>query len=81
MSVGKSLGLEIDNDDVEELLDEHQAELTTEGLLHLLNEQKKNLEMSSEEEEAKKDAPTSENQQICSKWAELQNFVGTPLPR
>lgn len=77
VSVGKSLGLEINNDDVEELLDEHQAELTTEELLHLQNEQKKKLEeeMSSEEEEAKKDAPTSEIKQMCSKWAELQNFV------
>ena len=77
MSVGKSLGLEIDNDDVEELLDEHQAELTTEELLRLQNEQKKMLEeeMSSEEEEARKDAPTSEIKQMCSKWTELQNLV------
>ena len=71
VSVGESLGLEIDNDDVEELLDEHQAELTTEELLYLQNEQKKKLEeeMSSEEEEARKDAPTSEIKQMCSKWA------------
>ncbi|XP_067941110.1 tigger transposable element-derived protein 1-like [Watersipora subatra] len=58
-SVCKSLGLEIDNDDVEELLKEHQAELTTEKLFQLQNEQKKKLEeeKSSEEEEARKDAP------------------------
>ena len=79
---GQELELEFDNDDVEELLDEHQAELTTEELLLLQNEQKKKLEeeMSSEEEEARKDAPTSEIKQMCSKWAKSQNFVELQHP-
>jgi hypothetical protein len=32
VSMGQNLGLEINNDDVEELLEEHNAELTTEEL-------------------------------------------------
>lgn len=51
VSVGQSMGLETDSDDVEELLEEHCGQLTTEELVQLQHEQKMILaeEMSSEE--------------------------------
>ena len=77
VNMSQNLGLEMDSDDVEELLDEHRVELTTEELLHLQDEQKKTLEeeMSSEEDEGRKDAPTAVIKDMCAKWNELQNFV------
>ena len=77
VTVGQSLGLEMDSDDIDDLLEEHHVELTTEELLHLQAEQKKTLEeeMSSEEEEGRKDAPSSLIKDVCAKWNELYGFV------
>ena len=77
VNMGQNLGLEMDSDDVEELLEDHRVELTTEELLHLQEEQKKTLEeeMSSDDDEGRKDAPTAVIKDMCAKWNELQNFV------
>ena len=82
VSVGQSMGLEMDNDDVEELLEELSAELTTEELVHLQNEQKKTLveEMSSGEEDAREDVPTSLIQEMCRKWGDLRSFMDKYYP-
>ena len=37
VTIGQSMGLEVDADDVEELLEDHSIELTTEELKHLQN--------------------------------------------
>ena len=75
------MGLELDNDDVEELLMEHSAELTTEELVHLQNEQKTLVEeMSSGEEDAREDAPTSLIQEMCGKWGDLRSFMEKYYP-
>lgn len=44
VTVSQNFGWKIDNHDVEELLNEHQAEVTTEELIHLHDGQKKSLE-------------------------------------
>ena len=77
VNMGQNLGLEMDNSDVEGLLDEHRVELTTEELQHLQEEQKKTLteEISSDEDEGRKDASTAEIKEFCAKWNEIQNFV------
>lgn len=77
VNIGQSLGLEVDTEDVNDLLEEHHEELTTEELLHLQAEQKKTLEkeMSSEEDAGRQDASTSLIKDMCSKWNELYSFV------
>ena len=77
VSLGHTLGLEVDNDDIQELIDEHTSQLTTEELLHLQNEQKKNLEEEHSEEEGagREAAPTAELKEACSMWSKLQTFV------
>lgn len=59
----------IDNPDAKELLNEHQAEITTEELLHIQDEQKKTLEaeMSSEENERRKDVSILIMKEMCAK--------------
>ena len=42
VTMGQSMGLEVDADDVEELLEEHSNELTTDELEHIQNEHEKN---------------------------------------
>lgn len=83
VSLGQNMGLEMDNDDVEELVEEHSNELTTEELQHLQAEQEKNLaeDMSSEgEEEGKEEVPSSVIKEMCAKWGELQLFVEKSFP-
>ncbi|XP_028648887.1 tigger transposable element-derived protein 1-like [Erpetoichthys calabaricus] len=83
VSLGQNMGLEVDNNDVEELVEEHSNELTTEELQHLQAEQEKNLaeDMSSEgEEEGKEEVPSSVIKEMCAKWGELQLFVEKSFP-
>ena len=79
VSMGKSMGLDVNNEDVEELVKDHNAELTTEELLHLQSEQQKNLveelEQSSEDEVTETSIPSSLIKEICAKWSDVQRFV------
>lgn len=52
VSLGVSMGMEVDSDDVEELVEDHNIELTTEELrdLHMEQQQEVAEELSSEEE-------------------------------
>jgi len=61
---------------VEELLEDHKDELSTEELEHLQKQLQKAIveEMSSEEEEGREDVPTSLIREICAKWGEVQSF-------
>ena len=43
MTIGQSMGLEVDADDIEERLEEHSIELTAEELEHLQNEHEKKI--------------------------------------
>jgi len=77
VSLGKNMGLEVNNADVEELLEEHTEELSTEELEQLQKQLQKAIveEMSSEEEEGREDIPTSLIHEICAKWGEVLSFV------
>ncbi|XP_023235463.1 uncharacterized protein LOC111634854 [Centruroides sculpturatus] len=78
MSIGKSLRVEVDDADVEELLKDHQNELTTEELIAMQEEQMKVLqeEHSSEEsEKAREEITSAEIKEICRKWNDVQEFI------
>ncbi|XP_034962830.1 tigger transposable element-derived protein 1-like isoform X3 [Zootoca vivipara] len=76
VSLGKSLGLEVSRDDVEELVEEHKTELTTEELRNILAEQQQAAaEELSPKEERREILPTALIEGMCAKWAELQAFV------
>ncbi|XP_069936056.1 tigger transposable element-derived protein 1-like [Cherax quadricarinatus] len=76
--LGKSLGLEVSGEDVEELVEDHREELTTEELqeLHLEQYQTTAENLASEEEEEEVDeVPSSKIKEICAKWNVVQMFV------
>ena len=78
LSLGKNLGLDVDGEDLEELVEEHTQELTTDELIQLHKEQQREVieELSSGEEEVKKDTiPSSEIKKALKNWEELQNFI------
>ena len=77
VSLGKSMGLEVDGDDVEELLDAHNQELTTEELQHLQQQQTVAEEhaMGEEDAGASSSISSSEIKEICAKWIEVESFV------
>ena len=54
------MGLEVDADDIEELLEDYSIELTTEVLEHLQNEPEKKLADKIEESEEDDDVSTSQ---------------------
>ncbi|KII70814.1 hypothetical protein RF11_15645 [Thelohanellus kitauei] len=58
-------------EDVEELIDEYRYELTKEATL--------TNEMSSDEDDKRKDASTTSIKEIGAKWNDIQNFVYRPL--
>ncbi|XP_060794322.1 tigger transposable element-derived protein 1-like [Neoarius graeffei] len=77
VSIGKSLELEVNEEDVVELLEDHKQEPTTEELVDLQREQVKVMqeEHSGEEEEEVVDASSAEIKAICNKWSEVQAFI------
>ena len=77
VSLGKNMGLEVNNEDVEELLEDDKDELSTEELEQLQKQLQKAMveEMSWEEEEGREDVPTALIREICAKWGEVQSFV------
>ena len=83
VTMGKSMGLEMDTEDVTELVESHGVELTTEELLHLQDEETKSLnqELCDEEEEKKEDQiPSAVLKEMLASWAKLQDFVATYHP-
>ncbi|KAG7166741.1 Tigger transposable element-derived protein 1-like 130 [Homarus americanus] len=52
VALGNSMGLEVDDDDVEELVEEHSKELSTEELLELHKEENETLKRSLTSEES-----------------------------
>ncbi|KAF6390255.1 hypothetical protein mRhiFer1_007835 [Rhinolophus ferrumequinum] len=76
VSLGKSMGLEVSSDDVEELVEDHRTELTTEELQNILTEkqQAETEELSSEEEE-RESVSTALIKEMCAKWVEGKIFV------
>ena len=77
VSLGKNIGLEVNIEDVEELLEDHKDELSVEELEQLKKLLQKTIveEMSSQGEEGREDVPTSLIHEICTKWGEVRSFV------
>jgi hypothetical protein len=77
VSLGKNMGLEINNDDVEELLQDHKTHHSMVELKELQEQQLKMIveEMSSDEEDGSKDVFSSLIREICAKWGEVQSFL------
>ena len=79
--LGKSRGLEVNDEDVKALVEECRAELSTEDLQELQKEQQQIVaeEISSGEEEGKGEASTARIKEMHGKWVEVQNFVEKQL--
>jgi hypothetical protein len=73
MSVDKDIGFEGNIEDVEELLEDHKDELSTEELEHLQKQLQKVTvkKMSSEEEDGREYVPKSLIGEICAKLSEV----------
>ena len=85
VTIAESIGLHIDSGDVEELVEEHSEELSTEELQQLLAEQQRMAaeELSEEEGEDQQSVQqisTSAIKEILKKWTELQIFVEKTHP-
>ena len=70
VSLGKSMGLDVSGQDVEELVDDHREVLTTEELQNLQLEQQQMAaeEIASEEEERGENVPSLVIKDMCAKW-------------
>ncbi|XP_029054233.2 tigger transposable element-derived protein 1-like [Osmia bicornis bicornis] len=77
VSLARSMKLDVCDDNVEELVEEHNKELTTEELEELEKEEHQTrmdtLFSDSEEEETEK-APSSLIKEIIAKWMDVKNF-------
>ena len=82
VSMGKSMGLKVERDDIHEHLKSHKIELNTEELKHLHEEQQKTLadDPSSDEDEVRESVPSSLIKEMCAKWWEMQLLVETYHP-
>ncbi|XP_051783832.1 uncharacterized protein LOC114652508 isoform X2 [Erpetoichthys calabaricus] len=76
LSMGKSMGLEVDNEDIEEVVLDHKKEVTMEELAELQQEQHKLLteEQSSGEEEERAIIKSDAIKAVIEKWNECQDF-------
>ncbi|KAG7168424.1 Tigger transposable element-derived protein 1-like 213 [Homarus americanus] len=83
VSLGNSMGLEVDDDDFEELVEEHSKELSTEELLELHKEQNKTLKRSLTSEESGEEEDKEESRTIPAKdlkdaffcWSKLSKLA------
>ena len=67
------MGLEVEREDIHELVEGHSTDLTTEELVHLQQQQQKDLveELSSEEDEGREEVSSALINGMCVKWAEV----------
>nr|XP_033807654.1 tigger transposable element-derived protein 1-like [Geotrypetes seraphini] len=80
VSLGTTLGLDMNEDDIQELMEERGQELTTDELmdLNLVQQQEFMKEISSEEEEEKKmeeSLTSNEIREMLKMWERVQNVV------
>ncbi|GCC33435.1 hypothetical protein chiPu_0011904 [Chiloscyllium punctatum] len=78
VSLGKSMGLEVSGEDVEELVEDHKNELTTEKLQHLHKMQQEEVaeEIASEEEKGtSENISSAEIKELCFLWSKIQAIV------
>ena len=78
VSIGRSMGLEVDEEDVTDLVNEHAEELTTEELkeLQTISHSEVMKEISTEEDvEPEEKLTSSEIRDILGKWQEVSDFI------
>ncbi|KAG7177228.1 Tigger transposable element-derived protein 1-like 182 [Homarus americanus] len=83
VSLGNSMGLEVDDDDFEELVEEHSKELSTEELLELHKEENETLKRSLTSEESREEEDKEESRIIPAKdlkdaffcWSKLSKLA------
>ncbi|GCC25057.1 hypothetical protein chiPu_0003462 [Chiloscyllium punctatum] len=82
VTMGQNMGLEVDEDDVAELVEDHRQDLSTEDLVELQQEQVKVMQQEhfGEEEEEREDVSNVQIKDICSKWSEVPAFVARHQP-
>ncbi|XP_070619108.1 tigger transposable element-derived protein 1-like [Erythrolamprus reginae] len=84
VSLGKSMGLEVNEDDIDDLIEEHNQEQTTEELKEL-QQQSEVLESweeeaAGEEEEEEEEMATRDIKEMLSMWDRLRDFVEKKHP-
>ncbi|VFV34592.1 Hypothetical predicted protein [Lynx pardinus] len=78
VSLGKTRGLEVSEDDSQELVEEHGQEPTTDELMGLHRKQQQEVmgEISSAgEKKAEESLTSSEIREMCEMWETVQKFV------
>nr|XP_060616130.1 tigger transposable element-derived protein 1-like isoform X1 [Anolis sagrei ordinatus]XP_060616131.1 tigger transposable element-derived protein 1-like isoform X1 [Anolis sagrei ordinatus]XP_060616133.1 tigger transposable element-derived protein 1-like isoform X1 [Anolis sagrei ordinatus]XP_060616134.1 tigger transposable element-derived protein 1-like isoform X1 [Anolis sagrei ordinatus] len=83
VSIGKSMGLEVDEGDLNNLIKQHDEELTTEELQELLEQQQCTeilQEINVEEPEAEEVIDTSEIKEMLGMWEKVSDFIEKKHP-
>ncbi|XP_008104049.2 tigger transposable element-derived protein 1 [Anolis carolinensis] len=82
VSIGKSMGLEVDEGDVHDLIEQHNEELTTEELQELQEQQHAEVlqEINAEEPEAEEVIHTSEIKEMLGMWEKISDFIEKKHP-
>ena len=74
--LGRSMGLEVDEGDIKELVKAHSKELTTEELAELQTQQQLEfLQEIAEESEAEEVISSSEIKEVLARWEKVSDFV------
>ena len=81
VSLGKSMGLEVEERDVNELIEEHTQELTTEEIQELQSQQHTEVMQEIGFEESEEEViSTSEIKEILGMWERVSQFVEKKHP-
>ena len=79
MFVGKSMGLEVNEDNIQELVETHGQELTTDELKDLHHEQQQEvmegISLAEEENKAEGSPTSNEIRETCKMWETVKHFV------
>ncbi|GIX96047.1 hypothetical protein CDAR_7041 [Caerostris darwini] len=82
VSLGKSMGLEVEERDVNELVEEYTQELTTEEIQELQSQQHTEVMQEIGFEESEEEViSTSEIKEILGMWESVSQFVEKKTPR
>ncbi|GIY46162.1 tigger transposable element-derived protein 1 [Caerostris darwini] len=82
VSLGKSMGLEVEERDVNELIEEYTQELTTEEIQELQSQQHTEVMQEIGFEESEEEViSTSEIKEILGMWESVSQFVEKKTPR
>ncbi|GFT18916.1 uncharacterized protein TNCV_4725641 [Trichonephila clavipes] len=79
LTTARDLELEVNEDNIEKLIMEHEDELTTEELQEILNEEhqetQRNVSPSEQEEDERGPMPTSAIKDLLKKWEDVRVMV------